>query len=148
LQRGHRFLKRFRQRLAQSISTETTERISHEIKPTEHQRQSARHEGSKLKRLEPLRKWILEANEAQNTVISDDWLKMKSFLIKNGSNRLLRDQTLTVSFKKPFDLLAETVVAVRNLPDDPSRCSRWWRRRELNPRPKQANQPRLHAYSK
>jgi hypothetical protein len=40
LQRGNRFLKRFRQRLAQSISTETTERSSHEIKPTEHQRKS------------------------------------------------------------------------------------------------------------
>ena len=43
LQRGNRFLKRFRQRLAQSISIETTERSSHEIKPTEHQRQSTRH---------------------------------------------------------------------------------------------------------
>ena len=38
LQRGNRFLKRFRQRIAQSISTETTERSNHEIKPTEHQR--------------------------------------------------------------------------------------------------------------
>jgi len=43
LQRGNHFLKRFRQRLAQSISTETTERSNHEIKPTEHQRQSTRH---------------------------------------------------------------------------------------------------------
>jgi hypothetical protein len=58
---------------------------------------------------------------------------MKSFLQKNGSNRFLRAQTLTVSFKKPFDSLAETVVAVRDLADDNSRCSRWWRRRELNP---------------
>jgi ATP-dependent exoDNAse (exonuclease V) alpha subunit len=37
LQRGNRFLKRFRQRLAQSISTE---RSNNEIKPTEHQRKS------------------------------------------------------------------------------------------------------------
>jgi hypothetical protein len=43
LQRGNRFMKRFRQRIAQSLSIETTERSSHEIKPTEHQRQSARH---------------------------------------------------------------------------------------------------------
>jgi conjugative relaxase-like TrwC/TraI family protein len=42
LERGNRFLKRFRQRLAQSISTETTERSSHEIKPTEQPRQSIR----------------------------------------------------------------------------------------------------------
>ncbi|MGH7990762.1 MAG: hypothetical protein ACREDS_11315, partial [Limisphaerales bacterium] len=37
LERGNRFLKRFRQRLAQSISIE---RSSHDIKPTEQQRQS------------------------------------------------------------------------------------------------------------
>jgi conjugative relaxase-like TrwC/TraI family protein len=43
LQRGNRFLKRFRQRLAQSISTETTERSNNEIKPTEQQRTTARH---------------------------------------------------------------------------------------------------------
>ena len=38
LQRGNRFLKRFRQRIAKSLSIETTKRSSHEIKPTEHQR--------------------------------------------------------------------------------------------------------------
>jgi len=38
LQRGNRFLNRFRQRIEQSLSIETTERSSHEIKPTEHQR--------------------------------------------------------------------------------------------------------------
>ena len=42
LQRGNRFLKRFRQRLAQTLSTDTTERSSHEIKPVEQQRQSIR----------------------------------------------------------------------------------------------------------
>jgi conjugative relaxase-like TrwC/TraI family protein len=42
LQRGNHFLKQFRQRLAQSISTETTERSNNEIKPTEQQRQSIR----------------------------------------------------------------------------------------------------------
>ena len=43
LQRGNRFMKRFRQRIAQSLSIETTERSSHEIKATEHQRTTARH---------------------------------------------------------------------------------------------------------
>jgi ATP-dependent exoDNAse (exonuclease V) alpha subunit len=42
LQRGNYFLKRFRQRLAQSISTETTERSSHEIKPTEQRKPAYR----------------------------------------------------------------------------------------------------------
>jgi len=68
---------------------------------------------------------------AEKAVSSDNWLKMKSFLKENGSNHLLRAQALTVSFKNPFDLLAETVVAARTLPDHNSRCSRWWRRREL-----------------
>jgi conjugative relaxase-like TrwC/TraI family protein len=43
LQRGNRFLKRFRQRLAQSLSIETTERSSHEIQPNKQQRTTARH---------------------------------------------------------------------------------------------------------
>jgi hypothetical protein len=43
MERGHRFLKQFRQRIARSLSIETTERSSHEIKPTEHQRTTARH---------------------------------------------------------------------------------------------------------
>ena len=43
LQRGNRFMKRFRQRIARSLSIEPTERSSHEIKPTEHQRTTARH---------------------------------------------------------------------------------------------------------
>jgi len=115
------------------------------IQKTDLEQQIVALEGSKLKRLEPLRKWVLEANQAQNAVFSNNWLEMKSFLKKVGSNRLLRAQTLTVSFKKPFDSLAKTVVAVRNLPDENSRCSRWWRRWELNPRPKQTRQPRLHA---
>ena len=88
-------------------------------------------EGSKINRLEPLKKWILEANTAQNDVFSDNWLGMKSFLEKVGSNRLLRAQTVTVSFKKPFDLLAETNVTLRNAPIDFSPNSVWWRRREL-----------------
>jgi ATP-dependent exoDNAse (exonuclease V) alpha subunit len=43
LQQGNRFMKRFRQRIARSLSIETTERSSHAIKPTEHQRTTARH---------------------------------------------------------------------------------------------------------
>jgi hypothetical protein len=38
----------------------------------------------------------------------------------------LRAQTLTVSFKKPFDLLAETNLAVRSTNDVSQQCSGWW----------------------
>jgi site-specific DNA recombinase len=92
-------------------------------------------ERSKSNRLEPLRKWVLEANAATIPVSNDNWLEMKSFLENIGSNRLLRAQTLTVTFKTPFDSLAETTLANRNTSDISEQCSRWWRRRELNPRP-------------
>jgi len=102
-------------------------------------------EKSKANRLEPLRNWVLQANQAEKAVLGNNWLEMKSFLQSVGSNRLLRAQTLTVSFQKPFDCLAKTTLAIRNTSDVSEQCSRWWRRRELNPRPWQTNQPRLHA---
>jgi hypothetical protein len=83
-------------------------------------------EKSKANRLEPLRNWILDANAFNMAVISNDELEMKSFLQRVGSNRLLRAQTLTVSFKNPFDLLAETSLAIRNTSDVSEQCSRWW----------------------
>jgi hypothetical protein len=45
LRRGNRFLKQFRQRIAQTFSIETTKRSSHGIKSVEHQRQSTHHIG-------------------------------------------------------------------------------------------------------
>jgi len=102
-------------------------------------------EKSKANRLEPLRNWILEANRAEKAVLSNNWLEMKTFLLSVGSNRLLRAQTLTVSFKKPFDCLAKSTLAARHAPDESMRNKIWWRRRELNPRPWQTNQPRLHV---
>jgi ATP-dependent exoDNAse (exonuclease V) alpha subunit len=42
LERGNRFLKQFRQRIAQALSIQTTERNIHEIKSTEQQRTTAR----------------------------------------------------------------------------------------------------------
>src|SRR6185503_14788914 len=71
-------------------------------------------EKSKTNRLEPLRNWILEANQAEKLVSEDNWPEMKSLLKKVGSNRLLRAQTLTVTFTKPWNSLAETVVACRD----------------------------------
>jgi site-specific DNA recombinase len=91
-------------------------------------------EKSKGNRLEPLRNWVLLGNQAETWASEDKWLEMKSFLKKVGSNRLLRAQTLTVSFTKPWNSLAETVVAVRDSSDVSATNSRWWSRRESNPR--------------
>jgi hypothetical protein len=58
---------------------------------------------SRADRLEPLRNWILEANAAEKTVSDTNLLKMKSFLVRVGSNRLLHAQTLRVSFLKTLE---------------------------------------------
>jgi hypothetical protein len=102
-------------------------------------------EQSKMNRLEPLRHFVFEANQAQKWVKEKDWQEMGGYLKKVGSNRLLRAQTLAVSFKRPASLLAQTVRAVQRTTDVSAQCSRWWRRGELNPRPWPINQPRLHA---
>ena len=90
-------------------------------------------ERSKTNRLEPLRKWIIEANEAETWASENNWLKMKDYLRKVGSNRLLSAETVTVSFTKPASLLAETTVAVRSTTDVSTKSFLWWSRGESNP---------------
>jgi hypothetical protein len=83
-------------------------------------------ETGNVSRLEPLKQWVLRANQAEKWVSDDNWVEMKSFLQNVGSNRLLRAETLTVSFKKPWNLLAETTVAMRSVSDASARNSGWW----------------------
>jgi site-specific DNA recombinase len=83
-------------------------------------------ERSKGNRLEPLKNLIFEANQAQKWVSENNWIEMKSFLKRSGSNRFLRAQTLTVAFTKPFDSLAKTTVAVSGTSDFSTRSSKWW----------------------
>ena len=90
-------------------------------------------EKSKANRLEPLRDFILESNQAEKWVSEDNWSEMKSFLKKVGSNRVLRAQTLTVTFTKPASLLAVTNIAVQRTEDVSARNSEWWSRGESNP---------------
>lgn len=85
--------------------------------------------------IEPLKNLVIEANQAQNWVSENNWLEMKSFLQKVGLNRLVRSQTLTVSFKKHWISLAETTVATQRAASDAERNSRWWSRQESNLRP-------------
>ena len=100
---------------------------------TELEQQIAALERGGANRLEPLTKWVLEANQAETWARQNNWLEMKSFLQKVGSNRLLRGETLTVAFKKPHVSLAETNLAVRSTVNVATRNSRWWSQRDLNP---------------
>ena len=86
-----------------------------------------------------------QANQAETWASKDNLFEMKKYLQQVGSNRLLRSETVTVSFTTPSSLLAENTVAVRSTNDVSDQSSNRWRRRELNPRPRLINQPRLHA---
>jgi site-specific DNA recombinase len=105
------------------------------VQKTVLEQELAKVEGGQASPIEPLKNFILEANQAQTWAFENNWLEMKSFLLKVGLNRLVRSQTLTVSFKKPWNSLAETTVAAQRAASDSERNSIWWRRRELNPRP-------------
>ncbi len=101
--------------------------------------------GRKANRLEPLRNWISEANTVENTASGSNWPEMKELLQKVGSNRILRETSLTVSFIKPWNSLAKTTVAARCADSDSARSAVWWRRRELNPCPDDSRHRFLHA---
>ena len=55
--------------------------------------------------LELMRNWIIEANQAKNSVLSENFSEMKNFIKKIGSNRRIFDQRLFVDFKKPWNYL-------------------------------------------
>jgi len=100
-------------------------------------------EKAKANRVEPLRNWISEANQGEKLVSQENLGEMKSFLQKVGLNRIFRDQTLTVSFIKPWSALAETNMAVGNTSEFSDECAKWWRCRELNPGAPDLREPRL-----
>ena len=86
-------------------------------------------------RLEPLRNWILEANSFENTLSEENWSEMKAGLQKVGSNRFLREKTLSISFVKPWDSLAKTKSEILQTPNHPQESAKWWAVRDSNPRP-------------
>jgi len=63
--------------------------------------------------LELTRNWILEANQAKNLVLQDNFSEMKNYLKKIGSNRRLAAGRLEIDFKNPFALLAKLPAEAR-----------------------------------
>ena len=55
--------------------------------------------------LELTRNWIIEANQAKNFVLQENFSEMKNFLQKIGSNQKIKDQKLEIEFKKPWNYL-------------------------------------------
>ncbi len=100
-------------------------------------------EKTQLNRVEPVRNWISEANSLERMAAGENWSEMTSFLRKAGLNRVFHDQTLTVSFIKPWSALAETNLAIRADNELSLTTSKWWRCRDLNPGAPDLRAPRL-----
>ena len=76
--------------------------------------------------LELTRNWILEANQAKNLALQDNFSEMKNYLKKIGSNRRLAAERLEIDFKKPFDLLAKLPAEARGEAPSEATNSIWW----------------------
>jgi site-specific DNA recombinase len=100
-------------------------------------------EKTSTNRVEPLRNWISEANSGEKLLSDANFGEMKQFLQKVGLNRVFHDQTLTVSFRKPWDSLAQTVAESFADNEFTLTSDKWWRCRELNPGAPDLRAPRL-----
>ena len=73
--------------------------------------------------LEPLKKWVNEANMAQKILLEENFEAKAELLKKIGSNRLIKAGKALILLTNPQKILAEN-----------SRSTGWQGRKELNPR--------------
>ena len=79
--------------------------------------------------LELTRNWILEASQAKNLALQENYSGMKNFLKTIGSNRRLAAGKLAIDFKNPWNYLAEMPAEARG--EAPSEANSagnklWW----------------------
>ena len=55
--------------------------------------------------IEPLKNWIITANEAVNLQTRNDFIEIKSFVQKIGTNPQLLAKKISFEFQKPYDLI-------------------------------------------
>ena len=87
--------------------------------------------------LELVRNWIIEVNQAKNFALSGNFLEMKNFIKKIGSNRRILNQRLFVDFKKPWNYLYFLPAEARAEGEGEAKNEinrLWWTRWESNPR--------------
>jgi hypothetical protein len=80
-------------------------------------------------RLEPdqLKTLILQTAQVENWVSENNMAELKTFLLRVGSNRVLRGQTLTVAFKEPWNFLVTAIAECQKTDDAVTRNSLMWR---------------------
>ena len=89
--------------------------------------------------LELTRNWILEANQAKNLALQDNFSEMKNYLKKIGSNRRLAAERLEIDFKKPWHFLAEMPAEARREAPSEATNQLWWTVPDSNRRPLQCH---------
>jgi chromosome segregation ATPase len=76
--------------------------------------------------LELTRNWIIEANQAKNLALREDFSEMKNLLKKIGLNRQISQQKLFIDFKKPFNFFANLPAEARGEAPSEAANSIWW----------------------
>ncbi len=92
--------------------------------------------------LELVRNWIIEANQAKNFALTENFSEMKNFLKKIGSNHQIASQKFSIDFKKPWNYLYFLLTRARGeAPSDAKTLTNrlWWTWRESNPHQSNAN---------
>ena len=83
--------------------------------------------------LEPARAWVKSLNQAENLLKSENRAEMTTFLKQIGSNHILFDKCISVSAKKPFEILAERRQSRREATSENLKNPVWRRRWDSNP---------------
>lgn len=85
--------------------------------------------------LEPMRLFILDSKQAKIIASQENLPAKRDFLKKIGSNPLLRDRALLVSWQNPWKILADFPFPVAVGDRDFESCSDWLRGWDSNPQP-------------
>ena len=90
--------------------------------------------------LEPLKNWILEVKRIQNLVSAGDFQQIAEFTKKSGTNRVLHDRKISLTFLEPWLFISPSEARRVDLPASPlARQAQtplsftWSGQRELNP---------------
>ena len=90
--------------------------------------------------LEPLKNWILEIKRIQNLASTGDFQQIAEFTKKVGTNRILKDRKIFLTFLKPWLFISPSEVRREDLPAPPSArrtesplSFTWSESRDLNP---------------
>lgn len=78
--------------------------------------------------LEPMRLFILDSKQAKIIASKENLPAKRDFLKKIGSNPLLRDRALVISWQNPWKILADFPLPVAAGDEDFASCSDWLRR--------------------